>query len=474
MKKFTWIFLSLIFGLVLSACGPAEEAVEVVPTEAPVVEETSEEMAEEEMESNTIVDIAVNDSRFSTLVTAVTEAGLVETLSSEGPFTVFAPTDDAFAALPEGMLETLLADPDGALTDVLLYHVVQGKVDAATVVGLDTAATAAGENISITVEEGTVFLNGETAVIITDIMADNGIIHVIDSVLIPPSMFAEEEMPTIAEIAVENGSFNTLVAALQAAGLAETFASEGDYTVFAPTDDAFAALPEGTLDSLLADPEGALTQILTYHVVQGSVLAADVIGLDSATTLSGEDISITVDGDTVFLNDTVAVVTTDIQASNGVIHVIDGVLIPPSIAAMEAEVGTIAEVAADAGIFNTLLTALDAAGLADTFASEGSFTVFAPTDDAFAALPEGTLASLLEDPKGALTNILLYHVLQGEVSAETVVTLDSATPLSGEHITISVEDGRVFLNDNVEVITTNIQASNGIIHVIDTVLIPSG
>ncbi len=139
-----------------------------------------------------------------------------------------------------------------------------------------------------------------------------------------------------------------------------------------------------------------------------------------------------------------------------------------------AEPPTIAAIAAGDENFSTLVTALDAAGLVETLNGEGSFTVFAPTNDAFAALPEGTLESLLADPAGALTNVLLYHVVDGAVMAETVVTLDAATTLQGEDVTIAVRDGNVFLNDTVQVVITNIEASNGIIHVIDAVLVPAG
>lgn len=498
MKRILPFTLLIMIALFLAACSGAAESspeptepattTEETAVEEPEAEEMAEEeMAEEEMESNSIVDIAVNDGRFTTLVTAVTEAGLAETLANDGPFTVFAPTDDAFAALPEGTVESLLEDPEGALTDVLLYHVVDGAVPAETVVGLESATTLNGADVAISVQDGTVYLNETVVVTITDIEAENGIIHVIDAVLLPPSLTAEE-LPTIADIAVESGSFNTLVAALDAAGLVETFAGEGDFTVFAPTDSAFAALPEGTVESLLEDPQGDLTQILTYHVVEGSVYAEDVVSLTAAPTLQGEEISISVADSTVYLNENVAVVSTDIQASNGVIHIIDAVLLPPSIVVamaeeaammededeMMAEMGTIAEVATEAGTFTTLLAALEAAGLAETFASEGEFTVFAPTDDAFAALPEGTVETLLEDPSGQLTNILLYHVVDGIVPAETVVTLESAPTLLGEEVTITVDkDGRVFLNDTVEVIATDIKASNGIIHVIDAVLIPA-
>jgi uncharacterized surface protein with fasciclin (FAS1) repeats len=146
----------------------------------------------------------------------------------------------------------------------------------------------------------------------------------------------EEEMAEddIVDTAIAAGDFTTLVAAVQAAGLEETLRGEGPFTVFAPTDDAFAALPAGTVDTLLADPTGDLADILTYHVVEGEVLAADVVGLDGqpVTTVNGGTFTVGVDGDAVTLTDaqgnTVNVVQTDIVTSNGVIHVIDAVLMP--------------------------------------------------------------------------------------------------------------------------------------------------
>jgi len=438
-----------------------------------------EEPVEEEM-AQSIVDIAVADGRFNTLVAAVQAAGLAETLSGEGQFTVFAPTDDAFAALPEGTVESLLEDPEGALRDILLYHVAEGAVPAETVVTLDSATTLQGEDVSIAMVDGGVVLNDSAKVIITDIMASNGIIHVIDGVILPPSVVAaqaEEEMNSIVDIAVADGRFTTLVAAVQAAGLAETLSGEGQFTVFAPTDEAFAALPEGTVESLLEDPEGALRDILLYHVAEGAVPAETVVTLDSTTTLQGEPVSIAVVDGEVVLNDSAKVIITDIMASNGIIHVIDGVILPPSIVAAQAEeemaeANSIVDIAVADGRFTTLVAAVQAAGLAETLSGEGQFTVFAPTDDAFAALPEGTVESLLEDPEGALRDILLYHVAEGAVPAETVVTLDSATTLQGEVVSIAVVDGEVVLNDSAKVIITDIMASNGIIHVIDGVILP--
>ena len=329
MKRFSvFAMLLTVTALVLAACAPA-----ATPTAAPVVEPeptaVPEPTAMPEPEPMDIVDTAIADGRFQTLVAAVTAAELVDTLKGEGPFTVFAPTDDAFAKLPEGTVENLLLPENKqALTDILLYHVVSGKVMAADVVGLESATTVLGKDVAIKVDMGNVYIN-DAQVIITDIETSNGVIHVIDTVILPPS--EEAAAPgTIVDIAVADGRFNTLVAAVTAAELVETLSGEGPFTVFAPTDDAFAALPAGTLDSLLL-PENkqALTDILLYHVVSGKVMAADVVGLTAAPTVLGKDITITIKDGKVFLNDTVQVIITDIEASNGVIHVIDAVLLPP-------------------------------------------------------------------------------------------------------------------------------------------------
>jgi transforming growth factor-beta-induced protein len=331
MKRFTTLVsLMLVAVVALAACAPAPTP-EPAPEPAPVEETQPEPQPEPEAEGpGTIVDIAIADERFSTLVTAVVAAELAETLSSEGPFTVFAPTNDAFAALPEGTVESLLLPENKqALTDILLYHVVSGKVMAADVVELESATTVLGADINIKVDMGNVFIN-DAQVIITDIEASNGVIHVIDTVILPPSEEAEAETPgTIVDIAIADERFSTLVTAVVTAELVETLSSEGPFTVFAPTNDAFAALPEGTVESLL-QPENreALTNILLYHVVSGKVMAADVAGLESATTVLGQDITISVRDGKVFLNDTVEVIITDIEASNGVIHVINAVLRP--------------------------------------------------------------------------------------------------------------------------------------------------
>jgi transforming growth factor-beta-induced protein len=329
MKRFSIVtlFVLLVASFVLAACAPAATP---APTQPPAPTATAVPPTEMPAPMD-IVDTAVADGRFSTLVAAVQAAGLVDTLKGAGPFTVFAPTDDAFAKLPAGTVEDLLKPENiETLKNILLYHVVPGKVMAADAVALDgkMADTALADNpLNISVKDGKVYLNENVEVTITDIETANGVIHVIDSVLLPPAKLSD-----IVDTAVADGRFTTLVAAVQAAGLVDTLKGEGPFTLFAPTDEAFAKLPAGTVEDLLK-PENleTLTNILLYHVVPGKVMAADVVQLDGQmvdTALEGEQIKITVKDGKVYLNDTVQVIITDVETSNGVIHVIDAVLLP--------------------------------------------------------------------------------------------------------------------------------------------------
>lgn len=441
MKRLSVFSAVIALALVLAACAPA-----VAPTAMP--EPTTPPPAPEV--SNTIVDVAVADGRFTTLAAALEAAGLVETLKGEGPFTVFAPTDDAFAKLPEGTVEALLADIP-QLTEILTYHVVTGKVMTADVVELQSANTVNGLPVYIKVADGKVFING-AEVIITDVEADNGVIHVIDSVILPPV--------DIVETAIADGRFTTLVAAVQAAGLVDTLKGEGPFTVFAPTDDAFAALPEGTVEALLADiPQ--LTSILTYHVAPELLLSPKVLESEKIATVNGKSLTVSMDMGKPMV-DNAEIIITDVYASNGVIHVIDAVVIPGK---------DIVETAIADGRFTTLVAAVQAAGLVETLQGEGPFTVFAPTDDAFAKLPAGTVEGLLNDIP-ALTDILLYHLVPGKVMAADVVNLTSADSALGKALPVEVRDGKVFVA-GAQVIITDIETTNGVIHVIDTVMLPS-
>ena len=268
----------------------------------------------------------------------------------------------------------------------------------------------------------------------------------------------------IVDTAVGAGSFKTLVAAVQAAGLVDTLKGAGPFTVFAPTDAAFARLPKGTVESLLKPENKAKLQaILTYHVVAGKVMAADVVKLTGAKTVQGQQVDIAVNDGKVTV-DGANVIKTDIETSNGVIHIIDSVMLPAD--------KDIVDTAVDAGAFKTLVAAVKAAGLVDTLKSEGPFTVFAPTDEAFAKLPEGTVANLLKpENKDQLIAILTYHVVSGKVLASDVVKISSAKTVNGKSVSVKVSDAGVMIG-NAKVVATDIETSNGVIHVIDSVILP--
>ena len=268
----------------------------------------------------------------------------------------------------------------------------------------------------------------------------------------------------IVQTAVAAGQFTTLASLLQKAGLVDTLATGGPFTVFAPTDAAFAKVPKATLDALAADP-AKLKAVLLYHVVPGRVTAADVAKLTSAKTAEGRSLAIKVANGSVFV-DAAQVTTPDVEATNGVIHVIDSVLIPKEATAPK----TIVQTAVAAGSFKTLASLLKKAGLVGTLQGKGPFTVFAPTDAAFAKLPKATLAALAKN-KAKLRSVLLYHVVKGNVSAAKVVTLRSAKTLNGKAVSIRVNGGNVLVG-GARVTTADVKASNGVIHVVNKVLIP--
>ncbi|MEM7453915.1 MAG: fasciclin domain-containing protein [Planctomycetota bacterium] len=283
----------------------------------------------------------------------------------------------------------------------------------------------------------------------------------------PLIAFADDDILTTA---AANGSFDTLVSLVIAADLDDALGSHGEFTVFAPSDAAFEKLPEGTLDEL-RKPENreALAAILKYHVIGSEITIADhppSHPIRSAETLQGDEVRFVRDGNDVSVNDSM-VTARNISCSNGIIHVIDGVLLPPE------DDNSIVGVAAEAGSFNTLLAAAEAAGLVDALKGDGPLTVFAPTDDAFSALPEGTVESLLKpENRDQLATILKYHVVSGKVTAREAVRLGFAETLAGPNVTVSIRDGRLSINDS-NVISNDVEADNGIIHVIDKVLLPS-
>lgn len=270
----------------------------------------------------------------------------------------------------------------------------------------------------------------------------------------------------IVDTAIAAGSFKTLAAALGAADLAGALKGKGPFTVFAPTDAAFAKLPKGTIETLLKPGnKSKLQSILKYHVVQGNIGLAQALAAKNAKTLQGEPVQIAFKGGKINISGA-TLVSADIKASNGIIHVIDSVILPPE------PKNNIANVAKKAGKFNTLLAAVDAAGLEKVLTGENNLTVFAPTDAAFKALPEGTVESLLKpENTNKLKDILTLHVVTGKVSAGNALNAKSAKALSGEKLDFAIDNG-VFKVNGAKIVATDIKCDNGVIHVIDSVLLP--
>lgn len=298
-----------------SACGAGDKDGQTTVT---MVATNAEAEAEAD---GTIVDVAAQAGQFKTLLAAAKAAGLADALSSSGPFTVFAPTDEAFAKLGQNTINDLLKPENKQkLVSILTYHVVSGEMPAKKVLASNDAITLNGQRIDFKSKGGSVYVD-KAKVLATDVNASNGVIHVIDSVILP-------ETKNLVQVASGDGRFTILAKAIEAAGLAGAVTGDGALTVFAPTDEAFKKLPAGTLEELLK-PENreTLRAILTYHVVPGRVYARDAVGAQRATTLQGGAVRVGIDNGRLTINGA-GVVNSDIEASNGVIHVIDSVILP--------------------------------------------------------------------------------------------------------------------------------------------------
>ncbi len=269
--------------------------------------------------TNSIYDIVSNSTDHGTLKLAINACNLGGTLSGPGPFTLFAPTDAAFNALPAGTVAALLADIP-QLTDILLHHVIGDSVMSTMLSNGMMATTLLGTDVTVTINGGNVYIDN-AMVTVADIVADNGVVHVIDAVLLPPA-------PTnsVYDIVSNSTDHGTLKTAINACNLGGTLSGPGPFTLFAPTDAAFNALPAGTVAALLADiPQ--LTDILLHHVIGDSVMSTMLSNGMMATTLLGTDVTVTINGGNVYI-DNAMVTVADIVADNGVVHVIDAVLLP--------------------------------------------------------------------------------------------------------------------------------------------------
>ena len=462
----------------------------------------------------------------NSLVAALAHAELVDTLSGVGPFTVFAPTDQAFTDAGIDLANFNTDEANQTLVDILTYHVVSGEVLSSALTDGMSVETLNGDNITIGVGDN-VTVNDAT-VTLADVVSSNGVIHVIDKVLLPP-VDGPGDIPTIAS---STGVHDVLVDAIIQAGLLDSLSDVGPYTIFAPTDQAFTDAGIDLADFSGDDGIAALGNVLAYHVTMGTVMSGELSDGQLVTMLNQQQVRVGVTPGGVIVNDA-SVTQADVVASNGVIHVIDKVLMPPEIVegeicynsvthtivpgadqatcegymylnntemdgqnytgcyntvthqiseVSEAVCGAyiwtaavdIATTAAATSIHTSLVAALGVAGLVDTLSGDDNYTVFAPTDDAFAAAGINLADYDTDEEISALADILLYHVVAGEIASTDLADgANAVTAANGDELIVTVAEGTVTVGaEGATVVLADVPASNGVIHVIDKVIMP--
>ena len=437
----------------------------------------------------TIVDVALAENaksgEFSILIAALKAADpiVLRTLSGKGQYTVFAPTDAAFASLLDELgltAEQLLSDKK-LVTNVLIYHVAYGNLNSAKVLASSQIRMADGRFLG---QSGGVLTdeNGRTSnIVAVDIKASNGFIHVIDKVVLPKNPASGN---TIVDVALaenaKSGEFSILIAALKAADpiVLQTLSGWGQFTVFAPTDAAFASLLGElglTADELLSNKQ-LVTNVLLYHVAYGILDSSKVIASSQIQMADGRSLSQNGGVLTDENGRTANIVAVDIKASNGIIHVIDRVVLPVQPTSANSIVDIALAENAKSGEFSILIAALQAADpiVLQTLSGNGQFTVFAPTDAAFIALLNelGLTAEELLGNKELVTKVLAYHVALGNLDSAKVIASSQIKMSDGGFLS---QSGGVLTDANgrsSNIIAVDIKASNGFIHVIDRVVLP--
>ncbi|XP_060084518.1 transforming growth factor-beta-induced protein ig-h3-like [Ylistrum balloti] len=420
-----------------------------------------------------LVQVLQSSPSESTLVSLVQKAGLAGALG-QGTFTIFAPSNAAFAKLPADLLASLNSDVN-ALANVLKYHVVQGSIqkkDASNEAQLDTLA---GSKVRLNIYSHNHVITVEGSTITNfDIEADNGYIHVIDTVMLPPE-------GSIVDIASGAPELSVLLSKVKSANLVS--ALQGDaLTVFAPTDDAFQRLGSTILNNLASNPQ-LLKEILEYHVVPHTEYSAGLYNREYLRTLDTHHdvVRIGTLGSSVYVNNA-RVTKADIAATNGVVHIIDHktIQLPFKMLrvvfcltlALHAVLGrNLVQVLQSSPSESTLVSLVQKAGLADAL-GQGTFTIFAPSNAAFAKLPADLLASLNSDVN-ALANVLKYHVVPASIQKKDASNEAQLDTLAGSKVRLNIySHNNVITVEGSTITNFDIQADNGYIHVIDTVMLP--
>lgn len=338
------------------------------------------------------------------------------------------------------------------IQDILTYHVLDSEVLSGDLQPAQVVQTVNGTELTIEAADGTVTLTDNSGqmyeVTEADIQGTNGVVHIIDGVLNPA--------PNIVDVASDAGNFTTLVDALVQTGLDEALQGAGPFTVFAPTDDAFSSVDLSGLS------EDQLAEILQYHVISGNIASGDLTPPQTAEALAGGNLFVTAENGDIIINNNATVTTPDVGASNGTIHVINQVLLPNQFL-------DIVQIAQKDFNLTSLVTALSNANLVSTLKGDGPFTVFAPTNAAFEEA-SSTIESLTENQ---VAEVLQYHAAAANLLAGNLSDGQTITTVQEEDITVNIDsEGNVTLNGSVNVVEVNREGTNGVVHIIDSVLVP--
>lgn len=456
MKKLFLSLAAMIFAAtVLTSCDKEDDTTPMNNNNIPV-------------EKN-IVQLA-QENGFNSLAEALVRADLISALEADGSFTVFAPTDEAFDALLSIIGQESIQDvPVAVLQQILLYHVVPATV-MSTEITTGGVTTLQGSEITLDLMDG-VMVNDATVQTPFDVKASNGVIHSVDQVLVPAAI--GQFVNTILEPAYFNNNFTTLIAAAAKADLVQTLLNTPDLSIFAPSNSAFDAAGIVVADT---DKE-TLASVLTYHVVGAKVMSNEIPR--DAATVNGNMLYFSLTESGAYINGNTMISAVDIESGSGVVHVINQVLLPPS-----GNIVSTAVALAEQGQFTSLVAALtrtanegsEAQNLINVLNGDGPFTIFAPTNDAFLQLLDSKeeWSTLGDIPLETLVSVLTYHVVPARAYDKDLATaLENGELPTAAGQNISIDLSNLTINNNATIIDVNINTTNGVIHLIDSVLLPN-
>ena len=430
---------------------------------------------------NTLLDIAYYDGEFSTWVKAVNAAELDNLLTLHSPFTVLAPTDAAFAKLPNS--DQLFAD-SVQLRQLVLYHMVAGYLPAEQLATTTSQRSALGEPFTLRLLGDVLTVNDVAIVTRQDLAASNGVLHGIDTVLLPPALHGYDyvkpqttEAGSLLALAAADPDCDHFVSEVETVGLEHLLNQKGPFTIFLPVDGVFEAESAKDAGQRHANHD-VMKQTMLYHIVLGDFASAEIATQATLQTALGKPLSVTVENGETILNGMARIVSSDKFASNGVIHMIDTMLSVPEgeyatavHRPVDSTTNTLVDVLATTPSLTTFYDEVAMAGLETLLNKHGDFTVFAPSNAAFAALAPDVMTTCMVNHVW-LKQMTLLHIIPGYYSSLDLAAGIELTTALGETVTLRMDNGSILLNESVRLTVTDLPADNGVIHIIDTVLVP--